>query len=72
MPEGWPDMLDVVLGSVDKECLDDESLVPERQLWWDYGVEWVKGLTSDGVGGLPKHPSYKVDEFVGSGRGDVL
>lgn len=64
MPEGWPDMLDIVLGSVDREFLDGGELVPERQLWWDYGVGWIKGMTSEGVGELPRHPTYKVDEFV--------
>lgn len=64
MPAGWPDMLDVALGTIDRDYLDSESLSPERQLWWDCGVQWVKDLSSAGVGSLPKHPSYKVDELI--------
>lgn len=31
--EGWPEMLDIVLGTVDRENLEGNALVPERQLW---------------------------------------
>jgi hypothetical protein len=56
MPEGWPDMLDIVLGTVERGDLSGEALRPERQLWWDYGIGWVKELTVRGVGGVPRHP----------------
>ena len=64
MPEGWLDMLDIILGTVDRAALETSSLEPERQLWWDYGIEWVKALTDRGVAGLPKHPSYHVNEII--------
>ena len=57
-------MLDVVLGSVDREDLEREALRPERQLWWDLGTPWVQKLSLEGVSHLPKHPDYKVDEVV--------
>ena len=40
-PEGWPEMLDLVLGTIDREFLGGSNLVPERQLWWDCGVDWI-------------------------------
>ena len=64
MPEGWPDMLDVVLGTIDREDLDGEALKPERHLWLDCGIDWVKRLATGKADKLPKHPSYKVNEVV--------
>lgn len=64
MPEGWPDMLDIFLGTVDREDLLDGALAPTRQLWWDCGIDWVRDLSIKGAGELPRHPSYKVDEYV--------
>ena len=64
MLEGWPKMLDIVLGTVDRQDLDTDALAPERQLWWDCGIDWIRRLTSDGSGNLPRHPIYKVNEVV--------
>lgn len=64
MPEGWPDMLDIVLGTADREDLDSKALQPERQLWWDYGIGWIKDMTVQGFSSLPKHPDYRVNEIV--------
>jgi len=36
----------------------------ERQLWWDYGIEWVKEMTVKGMGELPRHLDYKVNKFA--------
>ena len=64
MPDGWPDRLDFCLGSVDREGLEGEALRPERILWWEYGVEWVKELSVRGVGEVPRHRDYHVDEVL--------
>ena len=37
--DGWADMLDVALGTVDREDLEEVELVAERQLWWSCGIE---------------------------------
>ncbi len=63
MPEGWVDMLDLVLGSVDREDLETEALAPERHLWWDCGIPWVQEM-SKGYRDLVKHPIFKVNEVV--------
>ena len=57
-------MLDVVLGTVDREFLEGDNLVPERQLWWDCGVDWIQRLTIKGASHLVKHPSYEVGNVV--------
>ncbi|KAI4151788.1 MAG: hypothetical protein LQ340_003296 [Diploschistes diacapsis] len=66
MPSGWPDMLDIVLGTIDRHDLDSEALAPERQLWWDYGISWAKSLTAQGIGSLPRHKNYKMNEVADS------
>ncbi|MCJ1408890.1 hypothetical protein MMC19_002967 [Ptychographa xylographoides] len=64
LPKEWPMMLDMLLGTVDRDDLDTEAAIPERHLWWNWGVGWIKRLVSDGDNGLPKHPSYRPDETV--------
>ena len=64
-PDGWIEMLDVLLGTIDREDLEGHQLSPERQLWWDCGIEWVRRLSKEGMGKeVPRHPTYKPDEFV--------
>ena len=64
MPAGFPSMLDITLGSVDRRYLDSEALVPERHLWWDYGIDWIRRLATKGYGELPVHPDYRIAETV--------
>ncbi len=62
MPYGFPDMIDVILGTVDRADLEKEWMQPERQLWWNNGIPWVKEM----VGGMSgqKHPIYSPAEIV--------
>ena len=62
--EGWPEMLDIVLGTVDREDSEGDTLVPERQLRWACGIGWVRRIVSEGVGWLLRHPGWRVDEFI--------
>jgi hypothetical protein len=64
MPAGFPPMLDITLGSVDRRYLDSDALVPERHLWWDYGIDWIRRLATEGYGALPVHPDYRIAETV--------
>ncbi|MCJ1453996.1 hypothetical protein MMC28_004346 [Mycoblastus sanguinarius] len=66
-PVGYPDMLDVVLGTVDREYLEHEWMVPERMMWWDCGIDWIQKFSSDGAH-VPKHPTHKIDEVVETQR----
>ncbi|KAL8662035.1 MAG: hypothetical protein Q9202_005089 [Teloschistes flavicans] len=63
MLEGYPDMFDVLLGTVDRESLQTEDLRPERHLWWSCGIDWVQELTSGGQR-IPRHPKGRLNEFV--------
>lgn len=62
----WPKevllMIDLVLGTV--TCKYLESLTPDRHLWWDFGIDWVRKLAIEGLRNLPLHPSYKVGESI--------
>ena len=64
-PDGWPEILDVVFVIIDRGFLEGNNVAPERQLWWDCGVDWIQRLTVEGAGHLMKHPSYKVSDVVG-------
>ncbi|KAF2648431.1 hypothetical protein K491DRAFT_612767 [Lophiostoma macrostomum CBS 122681] len=64
MPEGFPNMLDIAMGSVDRCHLETSALIPERHLWWDYGINWVQRLSAEGFGSIPIHPDYRIAELV--------
>lgn len=58
MPEGWPEILDLWTGTVDREDLEREWLVPGRHVQLDFEIPWVGKMAvegTDGLGGLPKH-----------------
>lgn len=63
MVEGFPDIFDTVLGTVDREDLEKDWLAPDRHCWWSKGVPWVQALARDGSQ-VPRHPSFKVREFA--------
>lgn len=64
MPEGWPDMLDILFGTVDREDLEGDALVSERQVWWDCGIAWIKQLSTAGAGDLPIHATIDVSQDI--------
>jgi hypothetical protein len=60
MPDGWLEMLDVVMGTIDREDLELDAMIPERGLWLDCGIGWVKRLAREGLGDIPQHPLANV------------
>jgi len=62
----WPKMIDIALGSVDHNDLEKEELRPDRQLWCNFGIDWVKELVRDGKAcdGMPMHPLWKMNETI--------
>jgi len=65
MPEPWPDMLDILLGTFDKKFLDTDWLAPERHVHWSRGGGWIRKFATEGFGELPRHPTSNVTEFAG-------
>lgn len=63
MPEGWPEMLDVVMGSINREDLEGEAMVPERAVWCDFGIGWVRRLAGEGLR-IPEHARSNVSVQV--------
>jgi rhodanese-related sulfurtransferase len=68
LPEwGWLKMLDIWLGTVDREDLDDgDKMEPERQMWCDMGVGWIRRFARNGI---PEHPLSKIDQVLNQSRG---
>ena len=64
MPKEWPEMLAILMGTIDREDLERAELRPERHLWWEKGIDWVQKLFSEGDGGMPKHPSVWLTDVV--------
>ena len=52
------------MGTIDREELETLALRPERHVWWDKGIGWIKDLFVNGDGGLPKHPLVKMTDVV--------
>lgn len=63
MVEGFPDIFDTILGTVDREDLESDWLVPDRHCWWSKGVPWVQNLVQGGLR-IPKHPTFNVSEIA--------
>ena len=66
--KGLP-MVDIVLGSLDKESLETEGVRPDRHFFWEDGVTWVKQVMTEGdvtLNGekLPRHPGGSRSEIV--------
>ena len=63
MVQGYPDIFDTLVGTMDRSCLEKDWMEPERQCWWDKGIEWVQALSFNGSK-APRHPSSRVGESV--------
>jgi len=64
VPPGWPDIMDVLLGTVDRGDLETDTLAAERHVWWAKGIGWIQDLFTGVNGALPKHASAKLTETV--------
>jgi hypothetical protein len=62
-------MIDIVMGSLDKESLETEGLRPDRHFYWDHGVSWVKSIVEGGDSAfdgqkMPRHPEGSREHSV--------
>lgn len=57
-------MLDIFLGPVDGEFLQSETLAPEKHLWWNCGLDWIKHLVRNEADQRAKHPGDDLDEVA--------
>jgi hypothetical protein len=53
-PEPWkavsaPRMFDIWLGTLDRECLEQEWMRPDHAVWCHFAVPWVAELTKSGA-----------------------
>jgi hypothetical protein len=49
------DMMDIILGTVDRKVLDGEALEPEAYVYWDCRVPWLRDLASEWSKDLRRH-----------------
>jgi len=64
MGDGWPDLFDVLLGTIDKADVEKDWMAPDRHCWVECEIGWIRELTN-GRPGMPRHPTYKLNEFAG-------
>ena len=50
-----PQVMDLALGTLDREFLDSEDLRPERHMWIGPGISWVKGWMEKVDKGAERH-----------------
>lgn len=62
---GWPTLVSIWSGTIDREHLDKDYMAPERMVWCYDGVPWIRKLAAEGAGGIPEHPLTKIDKVVG-------
>ena len=63
MPDGWSDFVDIMLGTVDREQLDQPWMAPEREENFNSGISWARAAAAKGLAG-PKHPALLLGQFV--------
>jgi len=65
--EGGRHVIDIWLGTIDRTDLKAKGMIPERQLWWEDGIDWIRNMAMGeaGIENTPRHPGGKVGEEVG-------
>ena len=62
-----PGILDIVLGTVDREVLEHEWMMPTRQNWCDLTIPRIKRLVEGGEWDkMGQHPKGEYNEYYGS------
>jgi hypothetical protein len=46
----YPDIVEIVLRTIDREDLLRDWMKPERELWWHLGIRWIQELIRNGRG----------------------
>ena len=61
---GWPPMFDIYMGTVDRADLEKDWMMPERRMWCEPGVPWIRRLIAEGTEahGLTSHPTIGINE----------
>ena len=61
-------IVDIAVGTFDDESI--ASLKPERHLWWEHGIDWVKAMMEGGdMDWLIRHPDGRPSQVVDRKRG---
>jgi len=64
-------MVDIVLGSLDGESLNQPGVRPDRHFYWDSGVDWIRKIITEGdvslndkAESLPRHPDCSIKQVL--------
>lgn len=60
--DGWEDIMDICLGTVDREDLEKPYMQPERWYNWPTALPWIQELFKDAPG--PRHPSFFTEDVL--------
>lgn len=63
MGNGWPDIFDVLLATLDRADLDHDWMAPYGHCWVECEVPWISKLTN-GMPEMPRHPTFKLNEPI--------
>ncbi|KAF7858835.1 hypothetical protein EAF04_008877 [Stromatinia cepivora] len=59
--EEWPDLFDVVLGTIRREDLEGQWMMSDRHCWVSKGIPWVGRLTN-GIKEMPRHETFRLND----------
>ncbi|KAJ8062863.1 hypothetical protein OCU04_008117 [Sclerotinia nivalis] len=68
--DAWPDLFDVVLGTIRRDDLEGEWMIPDRHCWVSKGIPWVGRLTN-GIKEMPRHETFKLKEEMPKEAWDI-
>lgn len=62
---GWPDMVGLLIATMDREWFEKDWWTPERAVWTAIGVPWVRKMLKEGVPGITEHPLVMRNKAMG-------
>lgn len=64
-PDGWEDVVDVLLGTVDKFCLNRDEMQVEHDMSWSDALDWCRKQILNGRSDVgARHPSSVLGETI--------
>jgi hypothetical protein len=57
-------VMDIAMGTLRKDYLEQPWMKPQRHCHWESGVPWIKDLLYKGTGQIPRHPQGLPDALI--------
>jgi hypothetical protein len=65
MEWGWPEMMVITTGTVDRESLQEDCWKPESAFWTALGIPWVRDNLKAGDPDMKEHPLGFRNKVIG-------